>query len=233
MTTPDGGTDPHRDDWKPVPLTLKTYDRESKTYVIEFEAPKQLTLHPEYHAMVHDEILRNADRDGLMLEGQVVITERETGTEPKDPTLAQDATVHEVLLDPSKEEQVAVEQDAIESPYKMSEAEKAYRQRMRQSMRETAEEAFGFVNRTLGEDVVIEGKKFQVDRNAFMEGFFGGPPVTKKNDRMIVRVEAMVAMDSGLLADDSTRDEHATEEDIEQQVADIEIPDDLSGLDGE
>lgn len=232
MTTPEGGADPHRDDWKPVPLTLKTYDRDAKTYVIEFEAPKQLMLNPEYHAMVHDEVLRNADRDGLMLEGQIIVTERDKGTEPVDPTIARDATVQEVLLDPAKEEQVEVEQDAIESPYKMSDAEIAFRKRQRESMRQTAEEAFGFVNRTMGEAVEIEGRKFQVDRNAFMEGFFGGPPVVKR-DVMVVRAEAMVAMDSGLLSDDTVRDEHATEEDIDAQVADVEIPDDLSGLDGE
>lgn len=230
--TPEGGVDPRRDDWKPVPLTTKTYDREAKTYVIEFEAPKQLMLNPEYHAMVHDEILRNADRDGLMLEGQVVITERDKGTEPRDATEAQDATVHEVLKDPAKEEQVAVEQDKIESPYKLSDAEIAYRKKMRENLRQTGMEALGFTQAQLDGRPLPEGREFKVDPKAFMEGFFGGPVAPPSRDTMVVRVEAMVAMDSGLLTDDSVRDEHAAEEDIDAQVADVEIPDDLSGLDG-
>jgi hypothetical protein len=231
--TPEGGVDPHRDDWVPVPLTLKTYNRESKTYTIEFEAPKQLLLMSNFEAMVHDEILRNADRDGLMLEGQVVITNRDKGTAPRDVTEAQDTTVHEVLKHPEKEAEVEVEQDKIDSPYKMSDAEIAFRKRQRESLRQTGAEALGFVQRHLDGAPLPEGKQFKVDREAFLDGFFGGGVISPPpREVMVVHVEAMVAMDSGLLADDTVRAEHAAEDDIEAQVADVEIPDDLSGLDG-
>lgn len=235
MTTvpppPEGGADPHRDNWVPVPLLSKNYDRKAKTYAIEFKAPKQLLLNEQYSAMVHDELLRNADRDGLIIEGQIMVTERDDKPEnhEPDPTLERDAKTREVLLDPKKEEEVAAEQDAIESPYQMSKAEQDYRRRMRQNLRDTAEQVYGVF---ADKEIQVGEHKGRVNREAFMEGFYGGPLVQPpKREMMIVRAEAMVAMDMGVLADDSVRAEHAAEDDIEAQVADVEIPDDLSGLD--
>jgi hypothetical protein len=172
MSTPEGGTDPHRDDWVPVPLTLKTYDREAKTYVIEFKAPKQLLLNHEFEAMVHDEILRNADRDGLMLEGQIVVSHRDLDDQP------------------------VIEQDQVESPYQLSEGERMFRERI---TRQNAE--------TIGM-------------------LFGGVP---KPDVMVVRAEALVTMDTGVIGADIR--ERLTEESIADVLRNIEIPDDLSGLD--
>lgn len=239
MTTlppPEGGADPHRDDWKPVPLLAKVYDRETKVYYIEFEAPKQLLLNPQYSAMVHDELLRNADRDGLMIEGQVVITERDKGTQAPDPTTERDATVQEVLKDPAKEADVEIEQDKIESPYKMSDAEIAYRKRMRESMRQTGLESLGFVQRELDGKPLPDGRRFTVDREAFLDGFFGGTGPVRKPEVMIVRAEALVAMSLGTTDAEVTerlmREEPPKEEiDVEKEMLGIEIPDDLSGLD--
>lgn len=231
MTSPDSGADPHRDDWVPVPLIAKKYDPETRVYFIEFEAPKQLLLNAQYSAMVHDELLRNADRDGLIIEGQVVITERDKA-EPKQPetdsTEKRDATTREVLLDPSKEEQVKAEQDAIQSPYKMSKAEEDFRRRMRQNLRETAETAFGFV---ADAEIKFGEHTGRVNRDAFMEGFYGGPLVQPpKRATMVVHAEALVAMN--LNSEPSVLSEETKADiDIEQAMRDIEIPDDLSGLD--
>lgn len=234
----EGGVDPHRDDWVPVPLRLKKYDPETKTYVIEFEAPKQLLLNGEFEAMVHDELLRHADRDGLIIEGQVVVTHRdrdaaETVAEPADP----DAATRDVLLHPEKEAEVEIEQDAIESPYKMSKAEMEYRQRMRQNLRETAEEAFGFVAGQMDGTPLPEGKQFKVDRDAFMQGFHGEAvfqrPMTS-SDFMVVRAEALVVMSLGATEPEPGLQgghEIPTSEDALDWL-DVEIPDDLSGLDG-
>jgi len=228
----EGGTDPHRDNWVPVPLLAKKYDPETKTYFIEFEAPKQLLLNEQYHALVHDELLRNADRDGLIIEGQIMVTERDKDAPVEtDPTIERDKTVQEVLKDPAKEEEVQAEQDAIESPYKMSEAEKEYRARMRQNLRETADEAFGFVQRNLDGRPLPEGQQMRVDRDAFLEGFFGAPMTPPKREVMVVRAEAMVAMSLSTL--ESTEETKADEPSMpDPDAVDFEIPDDLSGLDG-
>lgn len=223
MTTPDSGADPHRDDWKPVPLTLKQHNREAKTFVIEFEAPKQLLVLENFEALVHDETLRYADRDGLVLEGQIVVTTRAKGEPHKDVTEEQDATVHEVLRDPSKESEVAAEQDQIDSPYKLSDAEIAYRRKMRESMRQTGAEALGFTQRQLDGRSLPGGHEFKVNPQAFMEGFFGGGP-TLRPDVMVVRAEALVALDTGVTT------EPAPEPPVDE--IDIVVPDDLSGLDG-
>lgn len=200
MTTlpppPEGGADPHRDDWVPVPLRAKKYDPETNVYFIEFEAPKQLLLNPQYSAMVHDELLRNADRDGLLIEGQIVITETDK-TPP--PPVEQKPLV--------EGEPMQVEQDAVESPYKMSDRERKFREQMAARNQETLR-AFG-----LGEPVIQ-------------------PP---QRETMIVRAEALVAMDMGAANDDvADYYGHAPNKDIdiERVMLDIEIPDDLSGLDG-
>jgi hypothetical protein len=227
---PDG-LDPHRDNWVPVPLTLNEYDAEKKTYTIEFTAPKQLLLNTQFEAMVHDELLRNADRKGLVVEGQIMVTTRdkakpETVAEAAaDETTARDDTVRDVLEHPEKEAEVQAEQDAIESPYKMSKAEQEWRAKQRQSMRETADEAFGFVKRTMGDDVVIGGKKFEVDRDAFMEGFYGRPIGERQVETMTVRAEALIAMDLGIT------EPGADLPVVDPEMLGIEIPDDLSGLD--
>lgn len=234
---PDG-LDPHRDNWVPVPLTLNQYDAEKKTYTIEFTAPKQLLLNPQWEALVHDELLRNADRKGLVVEGQVMVTTRdkdqpETVAEASgDETTARDDSVRDVLEHPEKEaevEQAQAELDALDSPYKMSEKEREFRARMRQNTRETAEEAFGFVNRTMGDDVVIGGKKFQVDRDAFMEGFYGRPIEQRKVDMIVVHAEALIAMDTGLDAAEPGADLPV----VDPDMLNVEIPDDISELDDE
>lgn len=229
---PDG-LDPHRDKWVPVPLTLNEYDAEKKTYVIEFTAPKQLLMHGEFEAMVHDELLRNADRKGLVVEGQIMVTTRDKGTEytvAEDDTLDRDKTVQDVLLHPEKEADVQAEQDALESPYKMSAAEKAYRARMRQNLRDTGLEALGFVQREL-DDKPIPGsdEKFKVDPKAFLEGFHGVSserPMTK-TDFMTVRAEALIAMDLGLSGGEPGADLPV----VDPEMLNIEIPDDISELD--
>ena len=226
------GLDPHRDNWVPVPLTLNNYDAKTKTYVIEFEAPKQLLLNPQWEAMVHDELLRNADRKGLVVEGQIAITTRDKG-EPvtvADETIERDRTVQQVLLDPSKEAEVEAEQDAMESPYKMSEAEREMRARLRQNLRDTADEAFNFARRST-EDIELPGtgRKFEIDRSAFMEGFTGQAPVEpRKVDVVVVRAEALIAMDLGVL----NEEEQPKEEPSLQDLLD-NIPDDISELDDE
>jgi hypothetical protein len=231
---PDG-LDPHRDDWVPVPLIRNEYDAEKKTYTIEFTAPKQLLLNPQFEAMVHDELLRNADRKGLVVEGQIMVTHQdkdapETVAEASaDETTARDDTVRDVLEHPEKEAEVQAEQDAMESPYKMSDAEKEWRAKQRQSMRQTADEAFGFVKRTMGDEVRIKGRKFEVDRDAFMEGFYGRPIGERKVDIMVVRAEALIAMDMGLSGDEPGADLPV----IDPDLMNIEIPDDLSELDEE
>lgn len=232
---PDG-LDPHRDAWKPVPLTRNEYDAEKKTYTIEFTAPKQLLLHPEFEAMVHDELLRNADRKGLVVEGQIMVTTTDkdapqtVAEASADDTAVRDDTVRDVLEHPEKEAEVQAEQDALESPYKMSDAEKEWRAKQRESMRQTADEAFGFVKRTMGDDVVIGGKKFEVDRGAFMEGFYGRPIGERKADVMVVHAEALISMDLGLDTTQENKPEDLPV--VEPDMLDVEIPDDLSGLDG-
>lgn len=229
---PDG-LDPHRDTWVPVPLTVNDYDTETKTYVIEFEAPKQLLLNPQWEAMVHDELLRNADRKGLVVEGQIAITTRDKG-QPEtvaDETVERDKTVQDVLLHPEKEAEVEAEQDALESPYKMSEAERAFRARMRQDMRDTANEALSFTQSQLdGRPIEGTDKKFRVDPEAFMEGFTGAAaPPPRKVDIVVIRAEALIAMDLG----HTTADAPAPNKDIdiEREMLYFEVPDDLSELD--
>lgn len=227
--TDDQGLDPHRDDWMPTPFLLKVYDRAARTYVMEFEVPKQLLLQENWEALVHDEVLRYGHRDGLVLEGQVAITAREKEQAPPDGTTERDASVREVLLDEDKEEQAAVEQDAVEFPF-MSQKEIEFRRRMRADLRQTAQEALGFVQRHLdGRPVPGDEREFKINPQAFMEGFFGGTPQPVSSaDVMVVHCEAFVASDLGLLSDDDQR----WKEHIEAQVTDVEIPDDLSGLDG-
>lgn len=224
MTTPDSGADKFRDKWVPVPLREKTYDADAKTYVIEFEAPKQLMLNPQFEAMVHDELLRNADRDGLMIEGQVVVTTRDKD-EPK--TVAKPEP-------PEPTEQDEVEVDKVESPYKMSDKELEFRQRLRQNVEDTANEAFGFVAGQLDGKPLPEGRQFKVDRDAFMAGFHGEAvfqrPMTSK-DFMVVRAEAIVAMSLSTVDEAEKKLAQKAEDDIDKQIADFEIPDDLSELD--
>lgn len=60
----------------PVPLTLDDYNEESLSYAIEMRLPIQVTLNPEFEAMVHDECIWNAHRRGLIPIGQVLVTTR-------------------------------------------------------------------------------------------------------------------------------------------------------------
>lgn len=239
---PDG-LDPHRDNWVPVPLMVNEYDRETRTYAIEFTAPKQLLLNPQFEAMVHDELLRNADRLGLVVEGQVVITTRDKDAPEvvADETVGRDSTVQDVLLHPEKEKEVQAEQDAIESPYKMSKAEQAYRAKIRQGLRDTGMEALGFVQRTLdGTEIEGSDRKFKVDPQAFLEGFHGvsaTPP--RKIESMVVRVEAMISVALTEM-DPVERGTTVEQENAAGPVADNtlakyldSIPDDLSELDDE
>lgn len=233
----EGGLDPHRDAWVPVPLTLDDYNEQSMTYVIEFTAPKQLLLNPQFEAMVHDELLRNADRRGLMVEGQIAITTRDKGTAytvAEDETVERDATVQDVLLHPEKEEQDAIEQDAIESPYKMSKDEQEYRAKMRANLRDTANESLSFVQRNLDGRELPEGKRFKVDPDAFLEGFLGSSPQAPRPivQTLTVRAEALIAMDMGALytgGEQAPEPQHKEEGSL-QDLLDS-IPDDLSGLD--
>lgn len=231
---PDG-LDPHRDTWVPVPLTLDKYDPATKTYVIEFTAPKQLLLNTQFEAMVHDELLRNADRKGLVVEGQIAITTRDTGTAETvaDDTVERDKTVQDVLLHPEKEADVEAEQDALESPYKMSDKEREFRARMRQNMRDTANEALSFTQSQLdGRPIEGTDKKFEINPKAFMEGFMGVgravPPVTKV-ETMTVRAEALIAMDIGALNEEPQQKESPS---LQDMLDNLDVPDDLSGLDG-
>lgn len=253
--TPEGGADKFRDTWVPTPFLTKVYDAEAKTYTMEFRLPKQLLLvNPQWQAMVHDEVLRYADRDGVILEGQIVITEREGGTDTVaatlDPTIDRDATVSEVLMDPDKEPEVAEEQAKVERPDIMSPAEQAMRKRLRDNMRETEQALFGFTSDQLDGRPLPQGREFKVDRKAFQEGFFGvgGPkPEPTLRDFMIVTCEAMVSMSLGSLdaepltepAPDDSSTVASSGPDGDQfkgagslsDLLDQEIPDDLSGLD--
>jgi hypothetical protein len=244
---PEGGADPIGDKWVPVPGTVKVYDRAAKSYKIVMQIPALTTLLPDFEAMVHDELLRNAHHDGLVIEGQIFITTETAGSktvDEVDPTLKRDQTVREVLLDPAKEADVEAEQDKMPG---MSQAERDFRKRMRQNVRETADEAFRFVSGAMdGTDIGDTGKKFKVDERAFKEGFFGepvGPP--PKVGMVKVTAEAIVGADLGLtdeewVATDPQADKAVTESDIrttdqmlDEQTMDFEVPDDLSELDDE
>lgn len=227
---PDG-LDPHRDTWVPVPLTLNEYDAEKKTYTIEFTAPKQLLLNPQFEAMVHDELLRNADRKGLVVEGQIMVTTKDKNAPETvaDETRDRDASVQDVLLHPEKEAEAKAEQDALESPYKMSEAERAWREKQRQSLRDTGMEALGFAQRQFdGRSIEGTDEKFRIDPQSFLEGFHGKAPARPPVESMTVRAEALIAMDLGL-------EEHKPEDlpVVDPEMLNIEIPDDISELDDE
>jgi len=211
----DDGADKFRDNWVPVPLILNHYDGSTKTYTIEFYAPKQLLLNQQWEAMVHDELLRNADRRGLIVEGQISIT-----TEDVAPTVVEEI----------KEPDVEAEQDAV---YKMSDAEKAMRARVRQNIHDRAHESLDVAKRTLEGKTLPTGEPFKINEKEFMKGFLGDAlehPTPEHRagaaqpDNIKVRAEAFISIDLGEPSGD--------EEIIEHLPPDIEIPDDLSGLDG-
>jgi len=243
-TRPEGGGDRFADGWVPVPLTEKNYDRDNRAYKIVFEAPKQLLLNPQWEAMVHDELLRNAHRDGLEIEGQIMVTTEDKGAvEISDETLKRDAETREVLKDARKEAAVEAEQRAMGG---MSETEMKWRQKMRNNLRDTAEEAFGFVSGALDGTPIAEGddRKWKIDREAFLDGFFGGGqmPAPVKVDMMVITAEALVAADLGLDTtlsyEPPTVEVHNPPPNIDEAILDdmmkdVEVPDDLSGLDDE
>lgn len=84
----EGSEDRFRDSWKPVPLRSKAYSEDSHMYTIEFEVPKQTLLLENFEALVHDELLRNAHRDGLVPIGQPFIETREKPRETPRPPQA-------------------------------------------------------------------------------------------------------------------------------------------------
>ena len=70
----------------PVPLVLDEFDEKTLTYTIEMSLPVRVTLLEEFEAMVHDEILWNAHRRGLVPIGQAFISTRDPEkTEPPPP----------------------------------------------------------------------------------------------------------------------------------------------------
>lgn len=76
----------------PVPLTLDEWDPETMTYTIEMRLPKQVTLLDEFEAMVHDEVLYNADKKGLMAVGQALISIREPQEKHEPPKPPEELT---------------------------------------------------------------------------------------------------------------------------------------------
>lgn len=62
------------------PQYSESVSEDGKVFTVKFRAPKQLLLHPEYSAMVHDEVLRRAHARGLIPVGEVFHSETDVGT---------------------------------------------------------------------------------------------------------------------------------------------------------
>lgn len=55
---------------------------ENDVFLMTFQAPRQLLLHPEFEAMVHDECLRQAHSQGVMPVGPILIEHSEIESAP-------------------------------------------------------------------------------------------------------------------------------------------------------
>lgn len=102
------GEDPLAGKWVPVPLQKKEYSNASGAYAIEFVVPAQTLLLENFEAMAHDEVLRNAHKDGFIPIGQPIITSRPSGTK-STPSPAQ-APLDEGI--PMKPEGISMKEEA-------------------------------------------------------------------------------------------------------------------------